>query len=149
MATHLLGSKLRRPEVHYAATYPGPLGAALAVAGEFVISFVLMSMVLHISSHPKFKRFTGIFAGLLVAAYIAFESLYSGMSMNPAGTFTSALPSGIWSGFWIYLVVPPLAMLAAAELYTRTGPGRQVMCCKMYHNPHKDCAFCGRKGDDQ
>lgn len=146
IATHLLGSKLARPEVQYAATYPGRTGTTVAAVGEFVISFVLMLMVLHVSNHPRLSRFTGLFAGLLVATYITFESPYSGMSMNPARTFASAVPSGIWTGFWIYLVVPPLAMLAAAEAYTRTGSGR-VMCCKMYHNPHKDCSFCGSKGD--
>ena len=147
IATQLLGSNLGRPEVRYAATYPGRTGTMQAVVGEFVISFVLMSIVLHTSNHPKLSRYTGLFAGLLVAAYIAFESPYSGMSMNPARTFASALPSGIWRAFWIYLIVPPLAMLTATELYTRTGSGRQVMCCKMYHNPQKDCTFCGRNGD--
>jgi aquaporin Z len=120
-----------------------------AATGEFIISFVLMSMVLHASSHPMLSRFTGLFAGVLVAAFITFESPYSGMSMNPARTFASAVPSGIWRGFWIYLLVPPLAMLTAAELYLRTGSARRIICCKMYHNPHKNCTFCGRNGDSR
>ena len=53
----------------------------------------------------------------MVATYITIESPYSGMSMNPARTFGSALPSGIWHGFLIYLIVPPVAMLAAAEVF--------------------------------
>lgn len=149
IAARMLGSRLGQPAVQYAATYPGKMGTALAAAAEFVISFLLMFMVLHISNHARLSRFTGIFAGLLIATYITFESPYSGMSMNPARTFASALPSGIWTGFWIYLVVPPIAMLSAAEFYTRTGFGQQVMCCKMFHNPRKDCTFCGRKRDDQ
>ncbi len=147
IAARILGSRIGQPTVQYAATYPGKMGTALAAAGEFVIAFLLMSMVLHISNQPKLSRFTGLFAGLLVATYITFESPYSGMSMNPARTFASALASGIWTGYWIYLVVPPLAMLSAAELYTRTGSGRHVSCCKLYHNPQKDCTFCGRKRD--
>lgn len=148
IAGRLLGSRMGQPTVQFAATYPGKMGTTLAATGEFVISFLLMSMVLHITNHPRLSRFTGLFAGLLVATYITFESPYSGMSMNPARTFASALPSGIWTGFWIYLVVPPLAMLSAAEFYTRTGSGRQIMCCKMSHNPRKDCTFCGRKRND-
>ena len=49
-------------------------------------------------------------AGCLVATFITFESPLSGMSMNPARTFASALPSGIWAGFWVYLIAPPLAV---------------------------------------
>ncbi len=147
IAMLLLGSSVGRPEVQYAATYPGQAGTALAVAGEFVISFLMMSMVLYVSNHASLSRFTGLFAGLLVATYITFEAPFSGMSMNPARTLASALPSGIWRGFWIYLIVPPLGMLAAAELYLRRTTNGFIRCCKMYHNPKRHCIFCGANGD--
>jgi hypothetical protein len=41
----------------------------------------------------------------------------SGFGMNPARSFASALPSGIWTAFWIYLFIPFAGMLLAAELY--------------------------------
>src|SRR3569833_110184 len=100
------------PRVRYASTTPGRAGVVIAMVGEFVISFVQMTAVLHFSNHPRLNRITGLIAGALVAIYIALESPYSGMSMNPARTFGSALPSGIWQGIAIYLFVPPLAMLA-------------------------------------
>ena len=37
--------------------------------------------------------------------------------MNPARSFASALPSGIWTSFWIYLFIPFAGMLSAAELF--------------------------------
>ena len=52
-----------------------------------------------------------------MAIYIALEAPFSGMSMNPARTFGSALPPMIWDGLWVYLTAPPLGMLFAAELY--------------------------------
>ncbi len=147
IAARLLGSTVAHPDVHYAATYPGRYGVFPAVLSEFIISFLLMLMVLCVSNHPRLSRYTGIFAGLLVASYIAFEAPFSGMSMNPARTLASALPSGIWSGFWIYIVVPPLGMLAAAELFLRSAGRESIRCCKLYHNPQRDCIFCGANGD--
>ncbi len=146
IAAHMLGRNLARPEVQYAATIPGATGTVLAVLGEVFISFCLMYTVLHVSNHPTLSRYTGVFAGLLVAVYVSFESPLSGMSMNPARTFASALPSGIWTGFWIYLTVPPLAMLAAAELYIRGACGYRVGCCKLHHNSERHCIFCGCNG---
>jgi aquaporin Z len=137
---------LADPRVRYASTVPGRAGVAFAAIGEFVISFVQMTAVLHFSNHPRLNRITGLVAGGLVATYIALESPYSGMSMNPARTFGSALPSGIWQGFAIYLFVPPLAMLAAAQLYIWKRGARSVGCCKLDHSPRVDCIFCGMKG---
>jgi aquaporin Z len=41
----------------------------------------------------------------------------SGFGMNPARSFASALPAGIWTAFWIYLFIPFAGMLLAAEFY--------------------------------
>ena len=54
---------------------------------------------------------TGVCAGLLVASYITFEAPLSGMSMNPARTFGSALFARNWTALWIYFTAPPLGML--------------------------------------
>jgi aquaporin Z len=37
--------------------------------------------------------------------------------MNPARSFASALPAGIWTSFWIYLFIPFAGMLLAAEVF--------------------------------
>ena len=147
VAAHLLGTSVAHSNVRYAATYPGRYGAFPAAVSELIISFLLMLMVLYVSNHARLSRFTGLFAGLLVASYITFEAPFSGMSMNPARTLASALPSGIWNGFWIYVVVPPLGMLAAAELFQRSTVHGSIPCCKLYHNPKRYCTFCGANGD--
>jgi aquaporin Z len=141
-----MGSRIADPAVQYAATHPGDTGPAIAAMGEFLVSFAQMTIVLTVSNHPKLSRTTGLVAGLMVAIYITIESPYSGMSMNPARTFGSALPSGIWHGFLIYLIVPPVAMLAAAQVFVWRKGESAVHCCKLDHSPTRDCIFCGMKG---
>jgi aquaporin Z len=146
VAAMILGSSLGDESVQYVATYPGRSGVAVAAMGEFAISFLQMTIVLIVSNHTSFHRLTGVVAGLMVAAYIAIEAPYSGMSMNPARTFGSALPSGIWNGFLVYLLVPPFAMLMAAQIFVWRKGHSAVHCCKIDHSPKRDCIFCGMKG---
>ena len=116
MAT-VLGSALAVPFVHYVVTAPGPHGPVIAFLAEALITFVLMSVILIVSNAPRLARFTGLFAGALVAAYITVEAPLSGMSMNPARTFGSALPAQDWTAIRIYFTAPPLGMLSAAQAY--------------------------------
>ncbi len=137
----VLGKAIADPTVQYAVTVPGPAGAYIAFVGEFVISFLLMTTVLHASNSARIARFTGVLAGCLIATYIAVEAPYSGMSMNPARTLASALPANVWDALWVYFTAPVLAMLAAGGLYRRRG---KVFCAKLRHAPGMDCIFnCG------
>ena len=131
--------------MRYAATTPGPRGPWVAFLAEFVIAVGMMSAVLYFSNHPRLAKFTGVFASILVATYITFEAPFSGMSINPARSFGSALPSGIWDHFWIYLTAPLLGMLTASEIYLWRS-GRTVQCCKFHHDNYKRCIFCGANG---
>jgi len=101
-------------------------------------------MILWTSNHARLSRFTGRFAGAMVALYITFESPLSGMSMNPARTVASALPAGVWTAAWIYFVAPVLAMLLASELYLRLMGAHRVYCAKLDHRGDRRCIFrCG------
>ncbi len=80
-------------------------------------------------------------AGVLVATFISIEAPLSGMSMNPARTFGSALSGGIWDALWIYFTAPPLGMLLASELYVRTRGLGAVICAKLHHHNNKRCIF--------
>jgi len=94
-----------------------------------------------VSKTKHLARFTGVFAGLMVTTYISLEAPYSGMSMNPARTFASALPAHVWTALWIYFTAPPLGMLLAAELYVRQHTIHQVFCAKLHHHNDKRCIF--------
>lgn len=140
-AARLFANSIAHPKVNYVATAPGMNGAAVAFAAEAIISFILMSVVLRVSNSGKLSRFTGLFAGALVATFISFEAPFSGMSMNPARSFASALPAQAWTAFWIYFTAPPLGMLLAAELYLRLGGANKVFCAKLHHHNDKRCIF--------
>ena len=137
----VLGPQLASAPVSFVATVPGPAGASVAFAAEFAISFLLVAIVLNVSNSRRVARFTPWIAGLLVAVYIGLESPLSGMSMNPARTAASALPSGIWTAFWVYLLAPPLGMLAAAHVYRRSRGVHRVFCAKYHHHNNKRCIF--------
>lgn len=117
----LLGSAFAHPDVKYAASMPGPLGPWAAWIAEFAITFGLMLAILLCLGSKRLERWAGLVAAVLVGLYIAFESPLSGMSMNPARTFGSALTADRWDGIWIYFTAPPLAALAAAAVFHRFG----------------------------
>jgi aquaporin Z len=141
-----LSQELADPAVRYVVTVPGEHGVWGALLAEFIIAFGMMSTVLYFSNHHRLDRYTGLFAGLLVATYITIEAPFSGMSMNAARTFGSAISADIWNSFWIYLTAPPLAMLTAAEFYLWRKGRMAVKCCKLHHNNDKRCIFCGANG---
>ena len=112
----VIGTPYRHPLVDHVVTKPGPAGPVAAFAAEFVISFVLMLVVAFAVSSERLEKLTGLFAGVLIAVYLMFETPLSGMSLNPARTFGSALAARHWTALWLYFVAPTTAMLLAAEL---------------------------------
>jgi len=139
-----LGHSFADPPVIYVTTLPGSGGPAIAFLAEVAISFVLMFVVLVTTNTESLARHTGLFAGALVAIYITVVAPVSGMSMNPARTFGSALPAQLWESLWIYLTAPPLGMLLAADTYLRSIGPRGAICAKLHHHNDKRCIFrCG------
>jgi aquaporin Z len=140
-----LGRRLAAPSVRFAVTAPGMHGIVIAFAAEAGISAFLFWCVLTSAASPRWKRFTGLIAGSLVATYIFVESPLSGMSMNPARSFGSAFVAGAWDALWIYFIAPPIGMLLAAELFLRRRPGVTPPCAKMCHVDGEPCLFCASR----
>ena len=113
----LMGNELTNPPVSSAVTIPGKAGRWWALITEFIISFITMAMVLFTSHSKKRKKYTRIFSAMLVCCWVIVASPVSGFGMNPARSFASALASGIWNSFWIYLFIPFAGMLSAAEFF--------------------------------
>jgi len=143
-ATVLLAGLPADPSVNFVATVPGPQGEAAAFAAEAAISFGMMLLVLTVSNASRLMRWTGVCAGLLVAAYITIEAPLSGMSMNPARTLAPAMLAHTARSLWIYFTAPPLGMLLAAEVYVRRCGRDRVRCAKLHHPSRARCIFrCG------
>ena len=138
-ASVILGAAFTEPPINYVVTVPGQWGVTTALVAEFVLSFTLMLVVLFTSNINRLSRYTGIFSGLLVTLFITFEAPISGMSINPARTFASGLPAQIWTAFWIYYFVPPLAMILAAEIYLHYLSQSRIICCKLCPNNEQEC----------
>jgi aquaporin Z len=139
----LAGRAFTDPPVSYAATLPGPSGAATAFIAEFLISGILMLSVLSLRASARVAPYTGLIVGGLVATYITFESPLSGMSMNPARSLASAAPGMQWHDLWIYLTAPLLGMLSGAQLFLMAAGTRRVLCAKLLHPLGVRCIHCG------
>ncbi|MGG9960618.1 aquaporin [Ferruginibacter sp. SUN106] len=113
----LMGKTLTGSPVNSAVTVPGKAGTMNAAITEFFIAFVMISMVLFMSASKRFKKHTRKFAACLVCCYVIFAGPISGFGMNPARSFASAFPSGIYTAFWIYMLIPFAGMLLAAECF--------------------------------
>lgn len=139
----VLGAALAQPPVRYAVTLPGDPGPWVALAAELAISALMMFVILTVSNRASVAKYTGLCAGLLVAAFISLEAPLSGMSMNPARSFASALPAGEWHAFWIYVVAPLLGMQLGALAYEARAGRRRIACAKLVHGAHQRCIHCG------
>ncbi|MEP7064806.1 MAG: aquaporin [Gemmatimonadota bacterium] len=140
IASAIVGGPLGHPSVNYVATAPGMAGRVVAFVAEATISGALMLCVLTVSAMPKWERYTGLCAALLVALYIAFEAPLSGMSMNPARTVGSAMAAHQWTAIWLYFTAPLSGMMAAAEWALHRRGEAALPCGKMSHS--LPCLFC-------
>jgi aquaporin Z len=139
IAIAVAGNAFVAPPVDSIATLPQSVAGAFSA--ELLISGLLMLVVLYTGRSKALSRYTAFIVGVLLFVYITVEAPVSGMSMNPARTFASALAARHWQGIWIYFTAPALGMLLAAELFLRTplrGPG----CAKLVHR--LPCIFCGQ-----
>ena len=143
-ATTMLSTWASHPSVNYVVTVPGYAGAIAAFVAEVAIAFILMTVILHVSNDSRLHKLTGVCTGALVMIYITFEAPISGMSMNPARSFASAVVAWHWADLWIYFTAPLIGMLSAGEAYLHIRGARHVGCAKLHHENSKRCIFCGK-----
>jgi aquaporin Z len=115
----LFPSWMKSPDVNYIVTVPGKSGTIVAFLLEFLISFLLIVIVLVMEKEERVDKFAPLVVSILITLFITFESPYSGMSMNPARTFASAIVAGQWTVFWLYCIAPVSGMWAGASIIPR------------------------------
>ncbi|HVB82114.1 MAG TPA: aquaporin [Candidatus Binataceae bacterium] len=148
LAWLIAGAAFSAPEVNFVATLPGNAGVGAAFIAEFGISALLMMTVLTVLARPRIARYTGLFAGVLIACFVTFEAPLSGMSMNPARSLASATPSDLWQHFWIYVLAPVLGMALTALAHQRLSTHAAAGCAKLVHLSGVPCIHCGYEPDD-
>jgi len=81
---------------------------------ELVLTWILMVVVLRVSSGPKER---GMFAGITVGSVIAVEAMFAGpicgASMNPMRSIAPAVTSGATDAVWVYIAAPLIGSLLA------------------------------------
>lgn len=112
----LMPSLFSHPEINYIVTVPGSAGIIVAFIAESMISCILITTVLATEKHSVLSKYTVYFVAVWITLFISFEAPLSGMSMNPARTFASAVVAGQWTSFWLYCLAPLLGMLAGERL---------------------------------
>jgi aquaporin Z len=89
----------------------------VAFVAEFLMSLVLMGSVLIFAGSKRLTPWIPLLVGILIGGYVAFEAPLSGMSINPARTFATAIFAHRWNGWWIYYTAPVLGMVAASQAH--------------------------------
>ena len=107
-----------------------PVGAAWrSLVLEAVLTFMLMLVVLAVSSGPKER---GIMAGIAVGGAVALGALFagpvSGASMNPARSVGPGLVSGHVASLWVYLLGPTLGAMLAVPAWAMISPRSNGEC---------------------
>lgn len=141
VASYILRGAPANDAIRYVVTVPGVYGTEVAFVAELTISSALMITILVISNREALARYTPYFVGALYATCVTFETPLSGMSMNPARTFGSALNASCWRALWIYFIAPTLGMLIAAEIFLLVRGGVAPFCAKLHHANKKRCIF--------
>ena len=114
----LMGNILTAPPVNYSVTVPGKnISTLYAAFMETATAFGMMLLVLFTAKHPTLKKYTPVFAAILVGIYVMLAGPVSGFGMNPARTIASAVPAHIYTSFWIYMICPVAGMMLAAEVF--------------------------------
>ena len=114
----LMGNLLTTAPVNYVVTVPGKNVPLMKAAFcEVFISFIMITMILNTSANNRLKKYTRVFAAILVFTNVVIAGPVSGFGMNPSRSFASALPAHNFTAFWIYVFCPLAGMLGACELF--------------------------------
>ena len=113
------------------ATLPaGPAWQSFVL--EIVLTFILMMVILSVSTGAKEK---GITAGIAIGAVIALEAMFAGpicgASMNPARSLSPAVVSGNVEHLWLYIAGP---IIGAALAVPACCAFREPECCRAQNN---------------
>jgi aquaporin Z len=124
----LFGPAVEHAAVRFAVTTPAA-GLLPAFLAELAMTSLLMAAVLAAARSTTWRPRAGVIAAACVATFITIEAPVSGMSLNPARTFASAVWAGEFTGLWLYFLAPALGMLLGAEIARHLYPAIKDQSC--------------------
>jgi aquaporin Z len=127
LGRHLFGPAVEHASVRFAVTTPAA-GLLPAFVAELGMTSLLMAAVLAAARSATWRPRAGVIAAACVATFITIEAPVSGMSLNPARTFASAVWAGEFTGLWLYFLAPALGMLLGAEIARHLYPIKDNSC---------------------
>jgi aquaporin Z len=128
LGRQLFGPAVEHAAVRFAVTRPDG-GLTPAFLAELTMTALLMGAVLAAARSDTWRPRSGVIAAACVATFITIEAPVSGMSLNPARSFASALWAGEFAGLWLYFLAPALGMLLAAEIARHQYPASKDSSC--------------------
>ena len=99
-------------------TQPLPGGEWQSFVLEVVMTFILMMIILRVSTGAKEKGITaGIVIGATVCLLVLFGGPISGASLNPTRSIAPAIVGGNFQNLWIYLTAPILGAILGVFIH--------------------------------
>ena len=99
-------------------TQPLPGGEWQSFVLEVVMTFILMMIILRVSTGAKEKGITaGIVIGATVCLLVLFGGPISGASLNPTRSIAPAIVGGNFQNLWIYLTAPFLGAILGVFIH--------------------------------
>jgi aquaporin NIP len=126
LGSQLLGAFLASGLLHFlfpdsktlGFTQPLPGGEMQSFVLEVVMTFILMMIILRVSTGAKEKGITaGIVIGATVGLLVLFGGSISGTSLNPTRSIAPAIIGGNFQNLWIYLTAPFAGALSAVFVH--------------------------------
>ncbi|MCL5021439.1 MAG: aquaporin [Bacteroidetes bacterium] len=124
--------------VGFGGTTPGTGYTPLeALIGETITTIGLIVGLFVFLGHKKLRNYTPLLFPFLYAAMVYLEAPVSGTSTNPARSIGPSVVSGIWTGWWIYIVGPLAGMLIGLAIHQFSWLKRfEVKVAKIHHFEH-------------
>jgi aquaporin Z len=110
-----------KDDVASTATKPSSNGTAFVI--ELVLTAIFVLVILQASRSETFGSSALVAIPLTLVAVHLAAIPFSGSSVNPARTFGPDLIGNTWTGFWIYLIAPPLGAAIAWAIHANVVVG--------------------------
>jgi aquaporin Z len=103
--------------IGYGITTPGAKGTWAAFTGEVLTTAALVTVIFIFVGDKRLRGYTPFTMPFLFGFMVWAETALSGCSTNPARSFGPAVISGIYTGYWIYIIAPVTGTLLAVAVF--------------------------------